>query len=242
MRETLHNAARFPVARLLSLRRIFRPRLRRRPLPSLTVYSPPHFRETRPEVLLDVIQDLGAITLVTTGPEGMRATFVPVLIAGSAEEPVLVGHVSAANPQGRENPGPTALAIATGPHSYVSPTWYPSKATDGRVVPTWNYVHVQAHGTLEWINEHDEKLAIVSMLTDHHEASNDQPWAVSDAPDDFVAAKVAGVVGFRIRVTRLEGSFKLSQNQAAANRDGVVEGLRRTQSGRATAVADEMQR
>ncbi len=207
------------------------------------MYAPPHFRETRPEVLLDVIRDLGAVTLVSAGSDELRASFVPVLVAGSTDEPVLVGHVSAANPQCREaNTDGPVLAIATGPHSYVSPTWYPSKATDERVVPTWNYVHVQAHGSIEWMTEPDEKLAIISTLTDHHEVASEQPWAVSDAPEDFVASKVADIVGFRLRVTRLEGSFKLSQNQGAANRDGVLDGLRQQGSARAEAVADAMTR
>lgn len=192
-------------------------------------------------MLLQVIRNLAAVTLVTPTAGDLHATFLPVLVAGSTDRPVLLGHVAKANTQWRDaDPDQLAMAIAAGPSSYVSPNSYPSKVTDPQVVPTWNYVHVQAHGRLEWIEDHDEKLAIVSELTDHHETQQPRPWAVTDAPDEFIASKVRGIVGLRFHVERLEGSFKLSQNQSDSNRAGVVAALTADGSPRAAGVADVM--
>lgn len=206
------------------------------------MYAAPHFRETRREVLLDTIREIGVVTLVSPTAEGLIATFVPVMVAGDIDAPVLIGHIARANSQWQHPTEQQALAVAVGPSAYVSPNWYPSKQQDPRVVPTWNYVHVQAHGSLEWLPNPDDTLAIVSMLTDHHEASLEHPWAVSDAPDDFVAQKLRGVVGFRFQVEQLEGSFKLSQNQEEANGHGVLEGLGATTGRRQADVAAQMRR
>ena len=205
------------------------------------MYAAPHFREERPEVLLDAIRDIGAVTLVTRTADDLSATFIPVLVGGTVEAPMLIGHIARANLQWkRALPDEAALAVAAGPNTYVSPSLYPSKAKDPRVVPTWNYVHVQAHGQLEWVTDAEQKLAIVSMLTDHHEAQRDAPWAVSDAPDDFVEAKLAGIVGVRLTVERLEGSFKLSQNQDDTNRLAVEAGLEGADTSRGRDVAAAM--
>ena len=205
------------------------------------MYAAPHFREERPEVLLDAIRGIGAVTLVTRTADDLTATFMPVLVGGTVEAPMLIGHIARANRQWKHAlSDEAALAVAAGPNTYVSPSLYPSKARDPRVVPTWNYVHVQAHGQLEWVTDAEQKLAIVSMLTDHHEAERDDPWAVSDAPDDFVESKLAGIVGVRLTVERLEGSFKLSQNQDDTNRLAVQAELGADASSRGRDVAAAM--
>jgi len=190
------------------------------------MYSQKLFRESRPKVLIDTIMSIGAMSLVSSGPEGLISTFAPVIVEGPPEQPIVVGHIARANPQWRDtNTSRPALAIAIGANGYVSPNWYPTKTNDPRVVPTWNHVHIQAHGHVEFLPDRDECLRIVNALTDLHESALPEPWSVDDAPDDFIDAKLAGIIGFRLRVERLEGMFKMSQNQTAENRAGVAQAL-----------------
>lgn len=203
------------------------------------MYAPPHFRQERDE-LLHALRAIGAVNLITETADSMQATFLPILVTGSHEDPVIVGHIARANPQWREaRTDRPALAVATGPNNYVTPNAYPSKATDPKVVPTWNYVHVQAHGRVEWITDEAEKLAIVSLLTDTHEVAEPAPWAVSDAPADYISGRLRSIVGLRLHVTSLEGSFKLSQNQSEQNRTAVIDHMR---SGANAAVGEWMER
>ncbi|MGY9073280.1 MAG: FMN-binding negative transcriptional regulator [Acidimicrobiales bacterium] len=205
------------------------------------MYAQQAFREDRPEVLLEAMRDIGAVSLVTHSNDGLVSTLMPVLIGGAPEHPMLIGHIAKANPQWKvTDTSKQALAIAIGPNDYISPNWYPSKQVDGEVVPTWNFVHIQAHGSVEFIEDRDECLAIVTALTDHHEAPSEKPWAVSDAPQEFTDVKLRGIVGVRIMVERLEGSFKLSQNQSADNRSGVLEGLNASPTPRHVALAEVM--
>jgi len=190
------------------------------------MYSQKLFRESRPEELIDTIRSIGAMSLVTSGPDGFISTFAPVIVEGSPEQPIVVGHMARANPQWRDTDTTRpALAIAIGANGYVSPNWYATKKTDPRVVPTWNHVHIQAHGRVEFLPDRGDCLEIVRALTDIHESAMPKPWSVDDAPDDFIDTKLAGIVGFRIHVERLEGMFKMSQNQSAENRAGVIGAL-----------------
>ena len=117
------------------------------------------------------------------------------------------------------------MALFMGQDAYVSPSWYSSKREDGKVVPTWNYVAVHAYGPAEFFEDADRLLEVVTRLTDLHERSRAEPWAVADAPEVFVRAQLRGIVGLRIPITRLEGKRKLSQNRSAADRAGVEAGL-----------------
>ena len=190
------------------------------------MYSPKLFRESRPQVLIDTIGSIGAMSLVTSGPAGLMSTFAPVMIEGSLEHPIVSGHIAKANPQWREtDESQPALAIAIGANGYVSPNWYPTKQTDPRVVPTWNHVHIQAHGRIEFLPDHDDCLGVVTALTNIHEGTMPSPWSVDDAPSDFIDTKLAGIVAFRLHVEQLEGMFKMSQNQCTENRAGVIGAL-----------------
>jgi transcriptional regulator len=144
----------------------------------------------------------------------------------------LYGHVAKANPQWREVPVGEAMAIFMGPDAYVTPAWYATKQETGKVVPTWNYVTVHAYGPVELFDDAGRLLEAVSRLTDLHEGERASPWAVSDAPPDFVQAQLRGIVGLRMPITRLEGKRKMSQNRNAADRAGVAAGL--AASGRAS--------
>jgi transcriptional regulator len=185
------------------------------------MYVPDHFREDRPEVLHDAVRQIGFATLVTAD---LEANHLPMLL--SEDGAFLRGHVARANPVWKKGDG-EALAIFLGPHAYVTPTWYPSKAEIGKVVPTWNYITVHARGNLRWIQDADWLLDLVAALSDAHEAPRENPWKVTDAPASYIDAQLRTIVGFELSIASLEGKYKLSQNRDAADRAGVREGLAR---------------
>jgi transcriptional regulator len=190
------------------------------------VYLPAHFTETRIDVLHDAIRRAGLATLVSLTADGLIASHVPLLLDPEpAPYGTLIGHLARPNPQGRGAIG-EALAIFQGPDAYITPSWYATKRETGKVVPTWNYIAIHAYGTLEFTNDSDRLLDIVTKLTERHESQRAAPWAVSDAPADFVQGMLKGIVGFTLPITRLEGKVKMSQNRPEADRAGVVAGLR----------------
>lgn len=190
------------------------------------MYVPPAFREDDLAALHGMIRDAGLASLVTATAEGLLATPLPLLLVAE-EGPLgtLYGHLARANPQGRLPPTGDAMALFLGPEAYVSPSWYPAKQAHHRVVPTWNYVAVHAYGPAELFTEPERLLALVTRLTERHERSFAQPWAVADAPADFVQAQLKGIIGLRLPITRLEGKRKLSQNRSAADQAGVAQAL-----------------
>jgi transcriptional regulator len=193
------------------------------------MYLPKEFSEERVPVLHEAIRRAALGTLITHGAEGIEASHVPMLLdPAPAPYGTLTGHVARANGQWqRATAGAPALAMFLGPDAYVSPAWYATKRQTGRVVPTWNYVAVHARGDLRFFDDAERLLALVTRLTATHEAGRSAPWAVSDAPPEFIRAQLKAIVGFELPIARLEGKWKLSQNRPAADRAGVVEGLRR---------------
>jgi transcriptional regulator len=190
------------------------------------MYLPAHFAEHRVDVLHEALRAAGLFTLVTGGG-GLDANHLPLLLE---PEPGplgrLVGHVARGNPLWREVPaGAPALAVALGPDAYVSPSWYPSKQETGRVVPTWNYVAVHAHGPLRFFEERSRLRELVTRLTDREEGPRAAPWRVSDAPADYLEGMLAGIVGVELTIERLEGKWKTSQNRSAEDRRGAADGL-----------------
>ena len=183
------------------------------------MYVPDMFCEDRPEVLHDAVRRIGFATLVT---QGLEANHLPMLIGDG----VLHGHVARANPVWKSGAG-EALAIFLGPNAYVSPSWYPSKAETGKVVPTWNYITVHARGTINWVQDPDLLRAHVGALSAAHEAGREQPWSITDAPASYIDAMVRAIVGFELTISKLEGKYKLSQNRDLADHDGARDGLRR---------------
>ncbi|QJE71984.1 FMN-binding negative transcriptional regulator [Aerophototrophica crusticola] len=203
------------------------------------MYTPPHFREDDPAALRAIIRAARLATLVTMGEGGLTATPLPLLAEEGPEGLRLIGHLARANPQWRGfDPAIPALALFQGPEAYVSPSWYATKAETHKVVPTWNYVAVHAYGRLEVVEEPDALHAIVSRLTDHHESGRATPWAVTDAPPDFIRAQLKGIVGVVLHVDRLEGKRKLSQNRNEADRAGVRQGLSASADPRDRAVGE----
>jgi transcriptional regulator len=191
------------------------------------MYNPAAFRETRPEAMERLIAAYPLAALVTVGSQGIEASHIPLLYRrGERGTAIVRGHLARENPQWRNHtPGSEALAIFSGPQHYISPGWYPSKREHGKVVPTWNYLTVHAHGPLTFIDDREWLLELVSALTDSQEKPNPAPWRVSDAPREFIDSMLASIVGVELRVTRLEGKWKLSQNRPVADREGVIAGL-----------------
>ncbi|HJS85580.1 MAG TPA: FMN-binding negative transcriptional regulator, partial [Acetobacteraceae bacterium] len=160
--------------------------------------------------------------------QGLVASHVPLLLDPEpAPFGTLIGHLARPNPQATASRAePEALAIFHGSDAYVTPSWYETKRQTGKVVPTWNYVAVHAYGPLRFFDDPARLLAIVTRLTERHEAARAAPWAVGDAPADFIAGMLRGIVGFELPITRLEGKRKMSQNRPREDRAGVAAGLR----------------
>jgi transcriptional regulator len=206
------------------------------------MYLPRHFEEDRIEVAAELLRDHPFATLVSLAGDGLIATHLPLLWDPTpAPFGTLTGHFARPNPHGRETrPEVESLAIFHGPHAYVSPSWYASKREHGKVVPTWNYIAVHAYGSLRTIDDPEWLRAFVTRLTGLQEAGFADPWHVTDAPEAFVTNMLNGIVGLEMRVRRLEGKWKLSQNRSAADRAGVIEGLRTRADPGSLAVAREM--
>jgi transcriptional regulator len=198
------------------------------------MYTPPAFRVDDPAELHAIIRACSLPILVSPTTAGtLIATHLPLRLHGDT----LTGHVARANAHWRDlDPARETLAIFTAAEGYVSPSHYASKAEHGRVVPTWNYQAVHAYGRLEIREAPADLLPIVTGLTTHYEADRPHPWAVSDAPDDYIAAQLKGIVGVVLHITRLEGKAKLSQNRSAADQAGVIDGVEATNPGLAAAM------
>ena len=196
------------------------------------MYQPPHFREERLDVLHALIRSHPLGLLITAGPGGLQANHVPLLLdANSSERGTLRAHLARANPQVQELAAVSeCLVVFQGPQHYISPSLYPTKHETGKVVPTWNYVAIHAAGPIRFFDDPARLLEIVTRLTERHEQARAKPWAVGDAPADFIAGMLRGIVGFEIPIARLEGKWKMSQNRPPADRAGVVAGL--TEEGR----------
>jgi transcriptional regulator len=185
-----------------------------------------------------LVAAVGSAQLITVTDEGYpAATLLPVLWSDDR----LVFHMARANRHWRAiRPGSAALAVISGAEAYVSPAWYPSKSEHGRVVPTWNYSAVHVTGRAEVHDDADWLREAVTRLTDTHEQSRDEPWAVDDAPDRYIDKQLHAIVGIELVIERVEAKAKLSQNKDDADFGGVISGLRREGAGRDRLVADAM--
>lgn len=196
-------------------------------------------RESNPTVLRDAVRRIRAGELITVGFKGPEASFIPLLIADDAG--TVTGHLAKANGQWeRADLSIPALVTWVGPDAYVSPSYYPSKHEHGKVVPTWNFITVQAKGMLSFHEDDEWKRRHVESLTDFHESALPDPWSVNDAPSDFIEGLVKAIVGIELRVTSIEGKWKLSQNRPEADVVGVISGLESQGPGNAAAVAQEI--
>jgi transcriptional regulator len=191
------------------------------------MYQPPHFREEHLEAQHALIRSHPFGLLVSLGPNGLVADPLPfVLDAAASPRGTLRGHLARANPHWRDLDGSReSLVVFRGADHYITPSWYETKRETGKVVPTWNYVMVQAYGTVRVIEDRDWLASQITELTRRNEARRAAPWAVTDAPAPFVESQIKGIVGLEIVISRIEGKWKLSQNRPAQDRLGVIAGL-----------------
>jgi transcriptional regulator len=191
------------------------------------MYQPPHFREDRLDVLHALIAAHPLGLLITSGPGGLQANHVPFLIdANASERGTLRAHLARANPQIAELGAVSeCLVVFQGAQHYISPSLYATKRETGKVVPTWNYITVQAFGAPRVIDDASWLRRQIDDLTRHNERTEPAPWNVSDAPDSFIATQIKGIVGLEIPVARLDGKWKVSQNRPAVDQSTVIAGL-----------------
>jgi transcriptional regulator len=195
------------------------------------MYVPPAFRDSHLPSIVETIRAARLANFVTATANGPISTPLPLFLdEKEGAQGVLYGHLARANPQWTETPIGDALAIFMGPHAYVTPSWYATKQESGKVVPTWNYVAVHAYGSVEFFEDADRLLDVVTRLTNLHESPRGAPWAVSDAPEPFIKSQLRGIIGIRMPITRLDGKRKMSQNRNAEDRAGVKEGLAQSES------------
>ena len=206
------------------------------------MYTPAAFRQDDLATLHEQMRACRLPTLVSHGSQGLLASHLPLLLVpDEGEYGTLYGHFARANPQWRDLAEDSeVLVIFQGPEAYISPSWYAAKAEHGKVVPTWNYISVQAHGRAEVFDDAERLLQLVSRLSALHEADRPQPWAVSDAPREYIDSMLRAIVGFALPIKRLEGKWKLGQNRSSADQVGVREGLTASSDARDRELAAQM--
>jgi transcriptional regulator len=190
------------------------------------MYIPKSFNESNTEVMHDLIRAHPLSTLVTNSSTGLTANHIPFYLMANETYGLLQGHVARANPLWRDLSNTDVLVVFQGVNTYISPSWYVTKTQTGRVVPTWNYAAVHAYGMLRVIEDAAWLRAQLNALTTQQEARFEQPWAVDDAPLNYTDQLIEhAIVGIEITITRLEGKWKVSQNQPSENQCSVVEAL-----------------
>lgn len=191
------------------------------------MYTPASFKENRIEVMHSLIHQHPLGLLISSGSTGLQASPVPFMLYPDGENGTLRAHLARANPHWQALAGlAECLVVFQGEQGYVTPSWYPAKQTTHKVVPTWNYATVQVRGQPLIVEDAAWLQRQLDELTRSQEHTRPQPWAVAGAPEDFIAAQMKAIVGIEIRITSIEGKWKMSQNKDAADRAGVIAGLR----------------
>ena len=203
------------------------------------MYLPPHFEETRPELIRDLIAAHPFGTLVTFGSDGINANHIPFLLENrTGDDDALIGHVARNNDVWHNRDADIeALVIFQGPSAYISPNWYPAKAETHEAVPTYNYAVAHVYGDLVVHDDRRWVRGAVGKLTKAMEASQPRPWRMAEAPAAYLDCQLQNIVGIEIPIARAHGKWKVSQNRAIDDRLGAVEGLRACDEAEAEAVA-----
>jgi transcriptional regulator len=202
------------------------------------MYVPSAFQQTETSVLHQFIRSHSFGHLISNGPDGPSSSRLPLLLDESdGPNGSLLGHFAKANPQWKTAADQTVLACFDGPHAYISPTWY----AEPNVVPTWNYISVQARGTLQLIEDTEAVLDLLHKSVTVYEADEPQPWSAASQPPEFIQQLADAVAAFRIRIEQLTGKEKLSQNQSAERQQRVIAGLRNRSRGHDAEVARLME-
>ena len=204
------------------------------------MYIQNQYAEPRIEVVHSFLRSHPFCSLITTHSDELYATHLPMILAlDTRHKGVLRGHIARANPQWKLGQC-EAMAIFTGPDAYVTPSLYPSKRKNGRVVPTWNYIVTHVYGKLRFIDDPNFVRQNVEELTTLMESDSDQPWNVSDAPSDYLAKMLRAIVGVELEILEIQAKSKLSQNRSVADFNGVMTGLAQSRSPSARQVAEAM--
>lgn len=191
------------------------------------MYVPEHFKLGDVAEQHALMRAYRFAALITMSEAGYEVTHLPTMLKDEGALGVVECHVSRANPHWKDiAKNGKGLLIYTGPEAYITPNWYPSKAAHGKVVPTWNYAVVHAHGSAEIVDDRQWLVRHVGELTDQQETGAAVPWATSDAPGNYIEMLSRGIVGMRFTIERIEGKAKMSQNRELPDREGVVSGLR----------------
>lgn len=200
---------------------------------SFNMYVPGHFQPPSEEELYLAMERYSFATLVSGSGSDLMASHLPLLVEREAgPRGMIVGHMARANPQWQAAAGTTVIAVFSGPHAYISPTWYEAE----RVVPTWNYVAVHAYGPLELIEDPAKAEALLGRTIDVYESAFPRPWQLNEPPE-FTSRLVDQIVAFRIPIDRLEGKWKLNQNHPAERRQKVIAALEQQGDENSTAIA-----
>lgn len=201
------------------------------------MYLPKSFEVTDSHKLAEIMRRFSFATLITTADGVPFATHLPILHRSQpGTAGVLVGHVARANPQWQHFANSMeSLAIFSGPHAYVSPTWYATELA----VPTWNYIAVHVYGVPRVIDDEVWLVALLDEMVERYEANRPQPWP-NQLPEDFRRNLLKSIVGFEMPISRIDGKFKLSQNRPEQDRNNVVRELNGSSNPEARAVADWM--
>lgn len=206
------------------------------------MYASPGFRITEQVEIAAMIDARRFATLVISAETGPLAAHLPMILHRDSDgrPDFLEGHVARSNPVAAFAGDTPALAIFQGADAYVTPSLYPSKLEHGRVVPTWNYIAAHATGALETFSDAALLRTHIEQLTDLMEGAGLAPWAVSDAPADYIDRMINGITGVRLRISALEGVRKISQNRSDADRASVLRGFTESTDPGARALASEM--
>ncbi|KIP96635.1 MULTISPECIES: FMN-binding negative transcriptional regulator [Pseudomonas] len=206
------------------------------------MYVPSAFRQNDLAALHREIADCRLATLISHGENGLQASHLPLLLRpGEGRNGTLYGHLARANPHWQVlAEGGEALVTFNSADAYISPSWYPAKAEHGKVVPTWNYIAVHAYGQAAVFDDSERLLSLLDELSARHENPRPQPWALNDAPREYIAGMLRAIVGFALPIERLEGKWKLGQNRSEADRQGVHDGLSASADPRDRALAQRM--
>jgi transcriptional regulator len=191
------------------------------------MYQPLLHRQEQLEAQHALIRSHPLGLLISHGAEGLEANAMPFLIDSAASKfGTLQAHMARANGQWRAlSEAEDVLVVFQGADHYITPSWYATKQETGKVVPTWNYVMVQARGRPRVIEDAAWLRRQIEALTRKQESPRPAPWAVGDAPEAFIDAQVRAIVGVEIEIVEISGKWKVSQNRPAADRAGVVAGL-----------------
>lgn len=202
------------------------------------MFIPAKFKQDNIDEIIAVMRDYPFATLIAQSGADIEVVHLPMSVESTANGIALKSHIAKANPFWKlVEEHSKVLVIFNGAHSYISPSYYPTKAEHGRAVPTWNYVVVHAKGQVKYVHEPQAVYQILETLTDEQEAQFELPWSISDAPNDFIEKLQKAVVGIEIQVESIKGKWKVSQNQPVENKQGIIDGLQTSHNPMASEMA-----